>query len=55
MCSVQQFCNLQEYRPPDASQTKNNVYTNLPWVGVELRFMGPQAGMLPIEPPLLVT
>ena len=31
-----------------------NVHTNLPQAGFELRSLGPQAGVLPIEPPLLV-
>ena len=30
------------------------VHTNLPLTGFELGSLGPQAGMLPIEPPLLV-
>ena len=30
------------------------VHTNLPQVGFELGSLGPQAGVLPIEPPLLV-
>ena len=29
-------------------------HTNLPQAGFELRSLGPQAGVLPIEPPLLV-
>ena len=30
------------------------VHTNLPRVGFALESLGPQAGVLPIEPPLLV-
>ena len=31
------------------------VHTNLPQAGFELGSLGPQAGVLPIEPPLLVS
>ena len=30
------------------------VHTSFPHIGFELRSWGPQAGVLPIEPPLLV-
>ena len=30
------------------------VHTNLPQAGFELGSLGPQAGVLPFEPPLLV-
>ena len=38
----------------NAPLRKKLVFTNLPWAGLELGSLGPQAGMLVIEPPLLV-
>ena len=34
--------------------SRNYIHPNLPRAGFELRFLGPQAGVLPIEPLLLV-
>ena len=36
-------------------QLRKFVHTSLPRVGFELRSLGLQAGMLPIDPPLIVT
>ena len=45
---------LQAWRYTSPVSLENFVHTNLPQVGFELKSLGRQAGVQPIEPTLLV-